>query len=437
MGTYVNNNKVSWTDGVDFDTAIAEIAALLEVNPREDGYYLSDICSSDNINMMSKVKPVRRTDKGPLTGDMFEGDISDIRSNIHFGIKIPGSMSAEIGPELVQIHNTAFEYIRPKIGDLINEKPILLRLGDFNGYDHRAISNPGASFGEENLTGYYNDGDHQRGSLQGITVGYDSHNTTGVDFTDMFKDSSESLINNLKRSYPCILVTDSVGNSYFTALDFPSESISGTDEARPLYYNNSYQKSSNWSVRFDKPKLDTGMVGTTIKPWNSPQENMKASLFLVKSADINGPYLDFSHSQNFSTHWVPINSPILISAKPIVLPSDKFGVSLTLSKYGISSFYIEPTDINATDNLITFVYNKVGEFTEPVELKAVLTLNGISCEKTVQINNALMIVIPSFIPSDFGLLTFSLTTYNATVTFTTTDGNGSTTKMYSDTITVA
>lgn len=401
---------------------MGDIAAALG----EESLDLGTLYESENINKFSRRKPVRRPEIGALTNTMFEGTSTDKADNIHFGIKINGPVSAEIGPSLVQIHNTTFDYIRPKIAD-----GFPCRMLDFEGYKHNAMPNPGASFqlgSRENgvLTAYYNDGSHQYGSLSGIVVQYDDTNTYGVDFTYMFRDSSESTINSLKRSYPCILVTDNRGVSYFTALDHPND---GQPEARPLYYNNAYQRSTNWSVRFDKPTLNTGISGITTKPWNSLQTGMKATIFLVKSADINGPYLDFAKTQNFSENWVPIANPMLIAGKTIVLPADALGAPLTLTQYGAAKAYFQPTGINYQSPLLIVEYTVVGAISNTVTFECSVTIGGITAKRTAQISSDSMLFKPSFTASDFGLLTFvGGGEYTVNVSIKTTDSAGSTTK---------
>ena len=391
----------------------------------ENSLDLGTLYESEKVNKFSRRKPVRRPEIGELTDAMFEGMTSDMADNIHYGIKINGPVSAEIGPSLAQIHNTTFDYIRPTIED-----GYPCRMLDFNGYKHNALPNPAASFQLDSrdngvLTAYYNDGSQQFGSLGGIVVQYDNTNTYGVDFTDMYRDTSESLQNALKRSYPCILVTDSSGVSYFTALDHPNN---GNPEPRPLFYNDAYQRSANWSVRFDKPRLDTGVGGTT-KPWNSVQVGMKATLFLVKSADIYGPYLDLAKTQNFSENWVPINNPIMIAGKPIVLPADVLGAPLALSQFGAAKVYFQPTGIKYQSPFLIVEYSTVGTTTETVTFECVVTINGISATRSSQVSPGGMFMIPSFLASDFDLLTFvGGGEYTVKVNIITTDSSGSTTK---------
>ncbi len=415
-----DNNTQTITAPVD----MGDISTALGV----DSLDIKTLCESDAVNKWSRRKPVRRPELGELADTMFEGTASDMADNIHYGIKITGSTSAEIGPPLVQIHDADFEYIRP-----LESEGWPMRMLDFDGYKHNALPNPGASFqlsSRENgvLTAYYNDGTHQYGSLGGIVVQYDATNTYGVDFSDMYRDTAESLENALKRSYPCILVTDSTGVSYFTALDHPND---GQPAARPLYYNGIYQKATNWSVRFDKPRLNTGISGSTSKPWSSIQVGMRATLFLVKSADIYGPYLDLAKTQNFAENWVPIVNPLMISGKPIVLPADAIGAPLALAQYGAARVSFEPTGVRYNAPFLTIDYSQVGVTSETVTVRFEVRVSGssVTATRTNSISPNGAMVIPSFQASDFGLLTFAGGgEYTVQVTIKTTDSQGTSSK---------
>ena len=400
-----------------------------------DSLDIGTLYESENVNKWSRRKPVRRPELGELADTMFEGTASDMADNIHYGIKITGSTSAKIGPSLVQIHNADFQYIRPLLSE-----GFPARMLDFDGYNHRAFPNPGASFQLNSreggvLAAYYNDGDHQYGSLGGIVVQYYDTNTDGVDFTDMYRDNAETIQDALKRSYPCILVTDSNGVSYFTALDHPND---GQPTARPLYYNNAYQMASNWSVRFDKPRLNTGIGGSTSRPWNSPQTGMKATLFLVKSADIYGPYLDFAKTQNFSENWIPIVNPIMITGKPIVLPADHLGAPLVLTQYGAARVYFEPTGVTYKDPFLTVDYSQVGTTDETVTVEVTVRVSGgaYSATKSSSVGPGGFMILPAFQASEFGLASFiGGGEYTVQVSIKTTDSQGSTIKLGSYTFT--
>lgn len=427
---YDSTNKKLYADA-EHGISTSEIAVCLgDYRVTARGRDIGLLCTSPGINKMSKRKPIRYPSYGKLTDAQFEGTASDMADNIHFGIKINGPVNAEIGPTLVEIHDTTFEYLRPR-GIAYNEP---FRILDFDGYRHNAMANPGASFQLSSREGgilqaFYNDDDFLYGSLGGISVQYDNTNTDGVDFTEMYKDNAETIENALKRSYPCILVTDSKGVSYFTALDYPSDDGSAP-AARPLYYNDAYQRASNWSVRFGKPRLVTGIDGSTAKPWNSAQEGMRATLFLVKSADTNGPYLDIAKTMNFAENWIPIVFPILVSGKPIVLPADVLGAPLALSQYGAARIYFEPTGVTYNDPFLTVEYSQVGTTDETVTVEVTVQVSGgaYSATKSSSVSPGGFMMIPAFQASDFGLATFIGGEYTVKVTIKTTDSQGATSK---------
>jgi hypothetical protein len=333
-----------------------DVAAALGVTSSDVG----TLCCSEEINMMAKYKPVSYAKWGELTDRERDVITNDPASNTFFGIQITGTVNGVFDHTLKEFHNAKFTYIRP-VGGAASP----FRITDFDNYKHDARPNPHASFNidsrdGEKLVAYFNDDDETYGSLSGIEVGYDINNIYGVDFTAMYSDgdgeSGESLENNLKRSYPCILITDeSNGKSYFTALDFPAE-LGQKPVARPLFYNGSSVSSQNWSVRFGKPTYNNGVnSGVSDKPWNSFKDNLKATLFLTKSIDIYGPFLDASKTQNFSQYWMELsegNSAYYGAARPIVLPSDIHGASLTLKRKGAANSYFVPTGVEFVSNTI-------------------------------------------------------------------------------------
>ena len=409
-----------------------DIAAALGISSDDVG----TLCASKEINMYARYKPIRFNKWSELTESEREGMPSDAADNIHFGIQITGPASGELDNTLSEIHDTEFKYIRPEGGAA---SPY--RMTDFDGYKHDAFPNPGASFqiSSKNglLEGYFNDEDHQQGSLAQIVVQYDDTNIYGVDFTEMFKDNAESIQNALSRSYPCILVTDSAGKSYFTALDYPGE-LGGTPAARPLYYNGVYQRNSNWSVRFGKPTLSNGINPSTTPPWSAPQEGMKATMFLLKSADINGPYLDLAKTQNFSENWISleIGNSYLIASKPVVLPADIIGAPLELKRYGAASVYFEPVGISYENNSFSVNYVREGAVTETVIVKTIAKIDSISVVKRAEVTPLLGNPTALFTADDFGFEFFAPgQTYAVQITVETADSVGTTIKRQTFTFT--
>ena len=402
-----------------------DIAAALGVASGDVG----TLCTSNKINKWAKYKPIRYNQWQELEESQREGMPSDAADNIHFGIKINGPVNGVLDYNIVAIHDTVFEYIQPRGGAA---EPY--RMTDFDKYKHNAYANPGASFQIDAKGGIleanFDDEEDQTGSLQNIVVQYDNTNIYGIDFTDMFKDNAETITNALARSYPCILVTDIAGRSFFTALDYPGDLLSAPT-ARPLYYNGAYQRSSNWSVRFGKPVLSNGINPSTTKPWTSAQEGMRATLFLLKSADIYGPFLDLAKTQNFSKNWISLaaDSAFAGVAKPIVIPADILGAPLVLTAANAARMFFEPTGVTYNEPFITIDYNKVGDADETVTLDYSATIDGIKSAKSMQVTSGVFTPILSFSASDFGMrLIMPNEKYTIKVTIKTTDSKGSTTK---------
>lgn len=404
--------------------SISDIAKAIKSSSLD----LGTLCESPKINKFAKYKPIRYDTYKALTEAQRKGMPTDISQNIFYGIKITGPTSGTLDNDLVEIHNTKFEYLQPRGG---SEEPY--RMLDFDGYKHDAEPNPSASFNlshrdDKELVAFFNDGDHQYGSLNNISVAYYSNNIYGVDFTDMFRSPSETLEGTLQKSYPCVLVTDASGQSYFTALDYPNDD--GTSSPRPLYYNGAYQGSTNWMLRFGKPRLPSLDELGGKNPWTSPQEGMKATIFLMESAVVSGPYLDRGRTMDFGSCWIPVGDNILAEGKLIVLPSDKLGAPLRLVEYGAARVYFEPTGITATSIMITVNYAKVGKTDEEVTLKCTARMDGLTSTKEIRISpSSLVNPIITFAPSEFGMpMLMPNTDYTINISMETIDSAGSTLK---------
>ena len=415
---YVDKNSGK---GISLDD-VAE--CLKDYRVTKFGRDVGVLCTSPNINKFAKYKPIRYNTWGVLTKDQYKGMSTDAADGIYYGIKINGPINAEIGPNLVDIHDTEFEYIRPTGGA---ESPF--RVLDFDGYNHNAQPNPAASFQRESLEAYYDDDNWSDGSLGGIMVRYYENNEDGVDFTSFLNlAGNESPTNLLKTLYPCILVTDDNGKSYFTALDY-NAGDSNQPTARPLYYNNAYIGGPNWSVRFGKPRYQTPSEGTSSKPWNDIM-NGRATLFLVESWDITGPYLDAMHQINFSENWIPIADNMAIKGKPIVLPAPKLGVPITLSGYKESSVYFVPLGVIYSNDSFSINLNKVGESASLLSVTCTVDVNGATATQTKSTPGNTS-RLPGFIftAASLGMAAFMPnTTYTVRVTIKTQEGSKSTTK---------
>ena len=334
------------------------------------------LCTSPNINMWSWVKPIQNTSWKPLSHDDFKGTLSDHNDNIYFGIKINASLSSNLTDELATIHDATYEYIRPT-------GPF--RLLDFNGYNHYARPNPGATWPNENaeLLGDWDDALDVGGSLKGIYVGY-TRDSDGVDFSSMLQDTSVTLDYVLARAYPCLLVTDSMGKSYFTALY--NSSAGG---ATPLLYNGVYQSSGDWRCKFAKPAYDPAFADRATNPWNANQDNMRASVILVRSASATEPLLNIGGG-NFEENWIKLASSGTVgTAKPAIIVGAT-GASLKLIRIALE--FRGTVSVMAGNGqkvrVTASIYEASGfESDEEVQVKITVTINGSSFSSTRTYNS--------------------------------------------------
>lgn len=399
----------------------------------EDGLYdIGTLCSSPNINMWSKCKPIRFNKIGELTLAERRGSPQDIANGILWGIKIIGPTTSVIGrDDLTELHDTAFNYHRPS--GMASLEPF--RLLDFDGYHQFAQPNPFGNFPSEELAAYCDDKSFSPGgSLKNIYVAYTSSNTTGVDLTELFDvTENETLESVLSKTYPCILITDSDGKSYFTALDY-NKYDGSTSGPAPLYdsENDRYLGGSGWSVRFEKNAyLEPEISGGTPKPpWPSNMTG-RATLFLVKAANTAGPYLLAGKLMNFSEYWIPVTTNMSVNATASVLPSERIGIPISLTKFGAASVYFEPTNIMGTTKGLTVVASRTGSSASTFSVTCKIEVeDGIPATNTISTTgNGMLVPTFFFTPEKLGFLAFlPNTTYKAQVSITTKEGSKETTK---------
>lgn len=398
----------------------------------EDGLYdIGTLCSSPNINMWSKCKPICFDKIGVLTLEERRGSSQDIAKGVLWGIEIIGPTTSKIGSELTKLHDTTFDYHRPR--GMASLEPF--RLLDFDGYHQFAQPNPFGNFPSEELAAYCDDKSFSPGgSLRNIYVAYTSSNTTGVDLTELFDVAdNETLKSVLSRTYPCILITDSDGKSYFTALDY-NKYDSSTPGPAPLYdrENDRYLGGSGWSVRFEKNAYLAPEIsgGTPKPPWSSNMTG-RATLFLVKAADTAGPYLLAGNGMNFSECWIPVTANMPVNATASVLPSERIGIPISLTKYGAASVYFEPTNVIGTTSGLSVFLSRTGSSASTFSVTCKVKVEGDGIPATQTKSIAGNSVLPAFLftPAELGVLAFlPNTTYKAQVSITTKEGSKETTK---------
>lgn len=359
----------------DLKAQIERLAVFFGVGPRTDGrYYLADIFKSLAINKWSKIKPIEYPQLANLSPDQFKGTLEQNRNNIYYGLKVPQSApSTQLTEDLVEMHDATFDYVaRPT-----SWKRIL----DFNGYDHYAEPNPYASFnsGGDALVGYLDDADFETGGLSGISIRYSNSNTTGVDFSMMLQDPSESIDNVLTKAFPCILITDARNVTYLTALFVREDS--GVTGPRPLLRNGLYAASSNWFVKFAKPVyslVSTG--GSSNPPWTSVQDNMKATIILVQSASATTPLLTLG-GVNFGDNWLQLGKGGFVSqGRPVVVPGG-VGQILSLRLYNAPSVVFAPRSVilsvlNSTVQFIVAYHDEAGGSASNITVECSVTLSS-------------------------------------------------------------
>ena len=147
------------------------------------------LCTMDNINKWAKYKPIKYDKVTALTEMERVGTVADRQNGIYYGVKLA------VASRISNMHEVNFEYNKPGKGDWA-------RLGDFDGYDHKAVPNPVGVLPDVIYIDLpYKDGD--------VQLKYNPNNTTGINLNDIITNTISST-QTLGDYYPCVLVT--VGN---------------------------------------------------------------------------------------------------------------------------------------------------------------------------------------------------------------------------------
>lgn len=294
------------------------------------------LCTSPNVNKWAKYKPIEYPKYSPLLESEFKGTSEQNAENIYYGLKVPQSApSTTLTSDLAEMHEATFEYV--------GKPTSIFRLSDFDGYAHHATPNPYASFNADSLVGYYNDTDLETGGLTGITVRYNDSNIRGVDFSTMLQDSNVTMNEVLTKTFPCILITDKNGVTYFTALYCKEDT--GANGPRPLLKDGVYAGANQYYVKFAKDIYSTLWVGDELgPPWTSAQTGMKATIILVKSSSASAPLL-ITGGTNFGDYWIHLDTLGHVSSgRPVVVPGG-VGLELSLLRYGSLAVAFAPTGV--------------------------------------------------------------------------------------------
>lgn len=398
---YNSNSKVI-TAPVDF----GDIANALGMESLD----LGTLCLAYNINIWSKNKPISHSEKGILTEQQ--------KKKKNWGVEVIGILDSPVlDSNMAKMHQTSFVYDRPNGG---SSSPF--RTLDFDGYCHIAEPNPYASFEDEKIEAYYNDSDFARGGIDGVSVKYSETNEYGIDFVDMIS-SSATLENALNKVYPCILVTDKFGNTYFTALSIED---SNGNAIPCTIANRNLSDVKPWFVKMSKPSYSAVSLGSMSPPWTSEQDGMKATLFLLESASTIAPQLTAGVGGiNFHNYWIKADGLMGISV-PIVLPG-AIGLEMSLKRYFSGVIFALSSisaSANASGNVVFAVSTKEitgGTSTNSIEVTISLRVNGATYTQKKNYPNGW----PSFNMATLittNILHMQGTTYTGAVTVTTKDG---------------
>lgn len=411
----------------DYGISLDEVAACIgDVLVNENGDIdLAATCLSDKINMMSKNKPIDYDTWEVLTEEQRKGTAEDNRNNIYYGVKIENlPTSAVLDDRLADMHLAKFTYIKPT-----NK----FRLLDFDGYKHNAVPNPYASFQSDNnkITGFYNDENLAMGGINGITVQYRENDQYGINFAEILAGAGESLSDVLDKAYPCILITDEDGRSFFTALSVKGED--GSLNPSKLVRNGELINET-WCVKIDKPVKSPTSVngGSSTPPWSGPQTGMKATLFLLESASIYEPVIR-AFGDNFHDNWIQAESGGVAATRvPIVLPG-AVGLELELKQY-YSGIIFQPIEVKVNINenkpvfSVSFQETTGGSSNNNIQISVYLSLdNGYTTYISREFNGwPSPFATEVFIPVN-DLLHAPNTTYSGKVYIVTKDGNATNT----------
>lgn len=364
-------------DNETFDEILDNVAkALGDYRVTSDpGFTARDVgllCTSPNINKWAKFKPIEYPKNSPLLESEFKGTSEQNADDIYYGLKVPKSApSTTLTEDLAEMHEATFEYVGRPTG--------WRRLSDFDGYSAQAEPNPYASFNADSLVGYYDDSDFETGGLTGITVRYYDNNIRGVDFSTMLQDANVTMNEVLTKTFPCILVTDKTGKTYFTALFCNDDT--GTKGPRPLLKDGVYAGANQYYVKFAKEVYSSTAGQFVGPPWTSIQNDMTATIILVKSASASTPLL-VTGGGNFGTHWIYLDTLGHVSTgRPIVVPGG-VGKKLSLRRYNSAPIAFAPTKVtmgisgNNPQFIVGFADEYDGNTTETVTVEVTILLSS-------------------------------------------------------------
>lgn len=402
---------------------IADIQAVIGLGYTSVGGLIVHGAEQGKINKWAKYKPIRyyllengvkKPFVGRLTGDMWKGPLSDQTAGIYYGIEISLAALTQHTNTWENVHDSEFLYRYPR-GLSENET---FRRTDFVEYRQNADPNPFASFGDDgSAVGYYN---YENG-IGGIAVRYSdpvNANPYGVDLSEFIIGSQEDRQALLARTYPCIIV-----DHYITALGYEDDP---NHAPRPLFYNNAYVNGT-WVA--NTHKLVYGSQSSE-GPWTSPQNGLKATIVLLRSAWSRGIALDAGGLQNLGTYWFDLNDDITASNTPVPLPG-AVGVDLSLVRFTngitVSATGIEyDPDTDTVRVTLGWAGTPVGDGTFTAEVNTTIGSSD-GPTRTVSGSTSIQRVMLALyqLSRDFGITYNPIDhrTYNVTISVRTYDGS--------------
>ena len=306
-----------------------------------------------NINKWAKFKPIRYPQTERLTNEQRKGTIEDNNNGIFYGLKVTGGiMDGMITEDMAELHNAKFEYLRPEGGTQSPFRTLDFASVGFNwGYRHNAQPTLQGGFPLENgvVKAFINDGDGVNSKIAYGLSGIDVHfnaafSNEGVDIMEMMNVQGVDLADTKAKSFPCILVTDAKGKSYFTALtaryddEYRAEPIQVIESNAP----------QGWYVLMRKPIYSTDVVLNKSYPFTEVQEGVKATLFLYKSQSATEPIV--ATGVNFHDYWIPLDNNLAgTSARKIVIP-DAIGMNMVFTTYKSVHFVVSNVTLLAVNS---------------------------------------------------------------------------------------
>lgn len=286
---------------------MAEISECIGVGSLD----LGTLCTSANIQKMSKIKPINYPENGIMSADKFRGTLTDIGNGIIYGLKV--GLANNI---LYNVHNADWSYVgRPTGG--IGVSPY--RQLDFNGYHHNAVPTMYGDGLQDGMEISFT----STSTLLNVYLRWVQNNTTGVSPLEMVWGSGEEA--QKSQTYLYIVI-----DNYMTML----YNGAASNGARPIYSN-----GTEWQ-NFSCPPLPSALQTAATR----------------KVSIVMGPYL----SDRQPGTWIELNSTSVpaVSGKFVTLPY-AVNIGASFKVLVTQSIVFENMTLSLpSDNQITFSWTE-------------------------------------------------------------------------------